>query len=77
MQSLKEQIETLKTVKADKTEIEGQLADKVDICMINRKVSHEQFDATCMDLTKGIEDALEKLTKQVMMEIMNTFPEIN
>ncbi|XP_044759238.1 uncharacterized protein LOC123316976 isoform X2 [Coccinella septempunctata] len=62
--SIKEQIEMLKTVKADKNEIEGQLADKVDICMINRKVSHEQFDATCTDLTKGIEDALEKLTKQ-------------
>ncbi|XP_045478226.1 uncharacterized protein LOC123683316 isoform X2 [Harmonia axyridis] len=64
MASLKEQIEMLKTIKADKNEVEGQLADKVDICMINRKVSHEQFDATCMDLTKGIEDALEKLTKQ-------------
>ncbi|KAK9883282.1 hypothetical protein WA026_001466 [Henosepilachna vigintioctopunctata] len=64
MSALLEQIEELKTMKADKQDVEGQLADKVDICMINKKVSHEQFDATCMDLTRGIEDALEKLTRQ-------------
>lgn len=60
-----EQIEVLKTVKADKEDLEDALADKADACAVNRKVSHERFDAACDDLSRGIEDALAKLTQQV------------
>lgn len=62
---LREQIELLKTIKADKEDLEEALADKADACAINRKVSHDQFDAACDDLSRGIEDALSKLTQQV------------
>lgn len=41
------------------------MADKADTCAVNRKVSHDQFDAACDDLSRGIEDALSKLTQQV------------
>ncbi|KAJ8957401.1 hypothetical protein NQ318_004881, partial [Aromia moschata] len=61
---LTEQVELLKTVKADKEELEDALADKADACMVNRKVSVEQFDATCGDMTRAIEDALAKLEEQ-------------
>lgn len=62
--AVQEEIEMLKTTKADRERVDDQLADKVDWGMINRKVSHEQFDATCLDLTRGIEEALEKLSEQ-------------
>lgn len=65
---LKEQIELLKTIKADKEDLEEALADKADACAINRKVSHDQFDAACDDLSRGIEDALSKLTQQVIAD---------
>lgn len=45
--------------------MEDALADKADACAVNRKVSHDQFDAACDDLSKGIEEALTKLTQQV------------
>ncbi|KAK9711981.1 protein of unknown function (DUF4795) [Popillia japonica] len=61
---LTEQVEFLKTVKADKEDLEDALADKADACAINRKVSHDQFDTACDELSKGIEDALGKLTQQ-------------
>lgn len=66
---LKEQIELLKTIKADKEDLEEALADKADACAINRKVSHDQFDAACDDLSRGIEDALSKLTQQVIDDL--------
>lgn len=66
---LREQIELLKTIKADKEDLEEALADKADACVINRKVSHDQFDIACDDLSKGIEDALSKLNQQVYSSI--------
>lgn len=66
-----EQIELLKTIKADKEEIHDVLADKADACAVNRKVSHDQFDAACDDLSRGIEDALSKLTQQVINYLQN------
>lgn len=61
---VKEQIELLKTIKANKEDLDDALADKADACIINRKVSFSQFDAACDDLSKGIEDALAKLGEQ-------------
>lgn len=60
-----EQIELLKTVKADREDLEDALADKADACQINRKVSHEQFDAAYDEITKSLENTLEKLRQQV------------
>lgn len=60
-----EQIELLKTVKADREDLLDALADKADACAVNRKVSHAQFESACDDLTRGIEDALGKLIQQV------------
>ncbi|ENN75980.1 hypothetical protein D910_08006, partial [Dendroctonus ponderosae] len=59
-----EQIELLKTVKADREDLEDALADKADACQINRKVSHEQFDAAYDEITKSLENTLEKLRQQ-------------
>lgn len=38
LQALLEQIELLKTIKADKEDLEGALADKADARAVNRKV---------------------------------------
>ncbi|XP_018394858.1 PREDICTED: glutamine-rich protein 2-like isoform X2 [Cyphomyrmex costatus] len=62
--TLLEQIEVLKTVKANKEDIEDALADKADAQTVNRKVSHDRFDAACDDLARGLEEAIDKLTKQ-------------
>lgn len=59
-----EQIEILKTVKADREDLEDALADKADACQINRKVSHEQFDAAYDEITKSLESTLAKLKEQ-------------
>lgn len=64
-QSIAEDTDFLKSDKVGREEFTEALAEKVDICMINRKVSHDQFNATCDDLSKGIEEALEKLMEQV------------
>lgn len=52
-------------MKADKETMEDLLAEKADASIVNRKVSHDQFDAACDDLTKGLDDALERLITQV------------
>lgn len=54
----------MKTLKANKEDLDDALAAKADACIINRKVSFSQFDAACDDLTKSIEDALSKLKQQ-------------
>lgn len=59
-----ESIDFLKSIKADKEEIEDALANKADQQHVNRKVSHDQFDAACDDLSRNLEDALLKLTQQ-------------
>ncbi|CAG9773747.1 unnamed protein product [Ceutorhynchus assimilis] len=61
---MNEQIELLKTVKADREDLEDALADKADACQINRKVSHEQFDAAYEEVTKSLEATMEKLATQ-------------
>ncbi|XP_024941332.1 uncharacterized protein LOC107268250 isoform X2 [Cephus cinctus] len=62
--ALVEQIELLKTIKADKEDLEDALADKADAQAVNRKVSYDQFDAACDDLARGLEDAIGKLSQQ-------------
>lgn len=52
-------------MKADKEDLDDALADKADHNVVNRKVSHDQFDAACDDLSKGLEEAFGKLTQQV------------
>lgn len=66
MQVLTEQVELLKAVKADREDLEDALADKADACLINRKVSFEQFDQACGDMSRNIEEALSKLSQQVI-----------
>ncbi|XP_076664147.1 uncharacterized protein LOC143366725 isoform X2 [Andrena cerasifolii] len=64
LNALLEQVELLKTIKADREDLEDALADKADAQAINRKVSYDQFDAACDDLAQGLEDAIGKLGKQ-------------
>ncbi|KAJ3645501.1 hypothetical protein Zmor_023151 [Zophobas morio] len=66
-QAIMEQLDVLKIVKANREDLEDALGEKADACMINRKVSHDQFDAACDDLSKGIEEALNKLEEQAEM----------
>ncbi|RZC33511.1 intracellular protein transport protein USO1-like [Asbolus verrucosus] len=67
MEAILEQIDVLKIVKANREDLEDALGDKADACQINRKVSHDQFDAACDDLSRGIEEALTKLQEQEEM----------
>lgn len=62
-----EQMEVLKSVKADREELEEALADKADACAVLRKVSHDQFDNACEELSKGIGEALERLSQQELL----------
>lgn len=41
------------------------MADKADLRMLARKVSHDTFEMACDDLAKGIELAIGKLNMQV------------
>ncbi|XP_044252490.1 uncharacterized protein LOC123003652 [Tribolium madens] len=66
-ETIMEQIDILKIVKANREDLEDALGEKADACMINRKVSHDQFDAACDDLYRGIEEALSKLEEQEEM----------
>ncbi|KAH9634187.1 hypothetical protein HF086_001389 [Spodoptera exigua] len=63
--ALLEQIELLKTIKLDREDMVEALADKADLRMLARKVSHDQFETACDDLSKGLEHALGKLNVQV------------
>ncbi|XP_076227323.1 uncharacterized protein LOC116429748 [Nomia melanderi] len=64
LNALLEQIELLKTIKADREDLEDALADKADAQTVHRKVSYDQFDAACDDLAQGLEDAINKLGTQ-------------
>ncbi|XP_076766930.1 uncharacterized protein LOC143433479 [Xylocopa sonorina] len=64
LNALLEQVELLKTIKADREDLEDALADKADAQAINRKVSYDQFDAACDDLAQGLEEAISKLGQQ-------------
>ncbi|XP_061932111.1 uveal autoantigen with coiled-coil domains and ankyrin repeats protein [Apis cerana] len=65
--ALLEQVELLKTIKADREDLEEALAEKADAQAIHRKVSYDQFDAACDDLAHGLEDAINKLGQQEMI----------
>lgn len=64
MDALLEQIELLKTIKANREDLQDALANKADSCTVNKKVSHDQFDAACDELSRSIEEAVGKLTQQ-------------
>ncbi|KAF5284380.1 hypothetical protein FQA39_LY17055 [Lamprigera yunnana] len=64
MDVLLEEIQLLKTIKANREDLQDALANKADTCTVNRKVSLDQFDAACDDLAHSIEDAVNKLTQQ-------------
>lgn len=46
------------------------LADKADLRVVARKVSHDQFEMACDDLAKGLEHALGKLNVQVFQTLL-------
>lgn len=62
---LLEQIELLKTIKLDREDMAEAMAEKADLRMLARKVSHDQFEMACDDLSRGLEHALGKLHMQV------------
>ncbi|XP_028040362.1 uncharacterized protein LOC114250612 [Bombyx mandarina] len=62
--ALLEQIELLKTVKLDREDMMEAMAEKADLQMLARKVSHNQFELACDDLSRGLEHALGKLNLQ-------------
>lgn len=62
--TLLEQIELLKVIKMDREDVIEAMADKVDLQMLTRKVSRDQFETACDDLAKGLENTLEKLNMQ-------------
>ncbi|XP_045512660.1 glutamine-rich protein 2 isoform X1 [Pieris brassicae] len=64
MNALLEQIELLKTIKLDREDMVEAMADKADLRMLARKVSRDQFELACDDLSRGLEHALGKLTLQ-------------
>lgn len=43
------------------------MAEKADIRALARKVSHDQFDMACDDLSRGLETAIGKLNMQVVI----------
>lgn len=65
VQTLREQIELLKTIKLDREDMAEAMAEKADLQMLARKVSHDRFEMACDDLSTGLEQALGKLTMQV------------
>ncbi|KAJ2946276.1 hypothetical protein O0L34_g12317 [Tuta absoluta] len=62
--NLLEQIELLKVIKMDREDMAEAMAEKADIRMLQRKVSHDQFEMACEDLAKGLEHAIGKLNLQ-------------
>ncbi|CAH0406066.1 unnamed protein product [Chilo suppressalis] len=62
--ALLEQIELLKMVKLDREDMIEAMAEKADLRMLARKVSHDQFELACDDLSRGLEHALGKLNIQ-------------
>ncbi|XP_052753679.1 uncharacterized protein LOC113523022 [Galleria mellonella] len=64
MNALLEQIELLKTIKLDREDMVEAMAEKADLRMLARKVSRDQFELACDDLSRGLELALGKLNIQ-------------
>jgi hypothetical protein len=57
-------IEALKEEKVDRLTVEEMMADKADYSVVRNKVSIQQFDATKEDLTRDIEEIIERLTNK-------------
>ncbi|XP_069354303.1 uncharacterized protein C16orf96-like isoform X1 [Maniola hyperantus] len=64
MNALLEQIELLKTIKLDREDMVEAMAEKADLRLLTRKVSHDQFELACDDLSRGLEHAIGKLNVQ-------------
>ncbi|KAK6631455.1 hypothetical protein RUM44_005982 [Polyplax serrata] len=64
IRTIQMEIEHIKRVKADLEIVEDLLAEKADASVVNRKVSHDQFDAACDDLTRGLDETLDRLMQQ-------------
>ncbi|XP_045761030.1 uncharacterized protein C16orf96-like isoform X2 [Maniola jurtina] len=64
MNALLEQIELLKTIKLDREDMVEAMAEKADLRLLARKVSHDQFELACDDLSRGLEHAIGKLNVQ-------------
>ncbi|XP_041973685.1 uncharacterized protein LOC121729287 [Aricia agestis] len=62
--ALIEQVEYLKNIKLDRVVMEEAMAEKADLRMLARKVSYNQFELACDDLSKGLEHTLGKLDVQ-------------
>lgn len=45
------------------------MAEKADLRLLARKVSHDQFELACVDLSRGLDHALSKLSVQVNYEM--------
>ncbi|XP_063634030.1 uncharacterized protein LOC134804750 [Cydia splendana] len=64
IKALLEQIEILKTIKMDREDMAEAMAEKADLRLLARKVSHDQFEMACDDLSRGLDHALGKLNTQ-------------
>lgn len=47
------------------------MAEKADVRLLARKVSHDQFELACDDLSRGLDHALGKLNMQVCTEFVS------
>lgn len=64
---LNEELEILKTVKADMQEVEYLLEEKADTVLTNTKLSIAQFDIAYANMTESLNEAHVKLTNQVTL----------
>uniref|UniRef100_A0A1B6C0B6 DUF4795 domain-containing protein n=2 Tax=Clastoptera arizonana TaxID=38151 RepID=A0A1B6C0B6_9HEMI len=64
LDAVREELEIVKTIKADKAEVEDELANKADLLHVSRKVSHDDFKARVAEVDVNLEDAFAKLDKQ-------------
>ncbi|XP_014241007.1 uncharacterized protein LOC106661833 [Cimex lectularius] len=77
LQKIANDLELVKTGKADRYEIEDILAEKADCYAVLEKVSQSVFDIACNDLAKGIDEALNRVSAQesllaaTMLEMQN------
>lgn len=70
-QVLTEQVEVLKTVKADKTNMEDNLAAKADMIHVLRKVSHDHFETRMERLNNMVEDTFTRLDAHVRLNLVS------
>lgn len=68
---LTEEVEVLKTVKADKTNMEDNLAAKADMIHVLRKVSHDHFESRMERLNNMVEDTFTRLDAHVRLNLVS------